>query len=131
MVLKSLKPFSDRHPSMLVCSAYNFYPKPILVTWLRDGEEITTDVSDTQVLSDGDFYYQIHSFLEFTPTSGETITCMVEHPSLTEPMFQHWGKRVLGRVYGICTMITCIYTCSACMIFEQSFMISLVQNLPQ
>ena len=100
--MKSVKPSSGRHPSMLVCSAYNFYPKQIFVTWLRDGEEITTDISDTQVLSDGDFYYQIHSFLEFTPTSGETITCMLEHPSLTEPMFQHWGERVIHVFIELC-----------------------------
>ncbi|KAM3864376.1 H-2 class II histocompatibility antigen, A-R alpha chain-like [Diretmus argenteus] len=41
-------------------------------------------------MSDGDGYYQIHSYLEYTPISGEKITCMVEHFSLTEPVLQVW-----------------------------------------
>ncbi len=77
---------------MLVCSAYNFYPKQIRVTWLRNGQEVTSDVSFTDAMSDGEWYYQIHSYLEHTPTAGEKITCMVEHLSLSEPVLHVWGK---------------------------------------
>ena len=52
---------------MLQCSSYNFYPKAIFVTWLRDGEETTSDVISYTELSDGDWYYQYHSYLEYTP----------------------------------------------------------------
>uniref|UniRef100_A0A4W5QQA2 Ig-like domain-containing protein n=1 Tax=Hucho hucho TaxID=62062 RepID=A0A4W5QQA2_9TELE len=34
-----------QYPAMLVCSAYNFYPKPIRVTWVKNGQEVTTDVT--------------------------------------------------------------------------------------
>ncbi|XP_034150251.1 H-2 class II histocompatibility antigen, A-S alpha chain isoform X2 [Esox lucius] len=86
---------SDRHPTMLKCSAYKFYPRKIRVTWLRDGQEVP--MSSTEELANGDWYYQIHSYLEFTPTPGEKISCMVEHPSLTEPMILHWANRNAGR----------------------------------
>ncbi|NP_001182463.1 MHC class II beta chain precursor [Oncorhynchus mykiss] len=88
--LSSVTPPSGRHPAMLMCSAYDFYPKPIRVTWLRDGREVKSDVTSTEELANGDWYYQIHSHLEYTPKSGEKISCMVEHISLTEPMMYHW-----------------------------------------
>ncbi|XP_034143218.1 rano class II histocompatibility antigen, D-1 beta chain-like [Esox lucius] len=88
--LRSVTPPSDRHPAMLICSAYSFYPKPISVSWLRDGHEIKSDVISTEELADRDWYYQIHSHLEYTPKSGEKISCMVEHISLPEPMVYDW-----------------------------------------
>nr|XP_046165743.1 H-2 class II histocompatibility antigen, I-E beta chain-like [Oncorhynchus gorbuscha] len=88
--LSSVTPPSGRHPAMLMCSAYDFYPKQIRVTWLRDGREVKSDVTSTEELANGDWYYQIHSHLEYTPKSGEKISCMVEHISLTEPMMYHW-----------------------------------------
>ncbi|XP_032394352.1 class II histocompatibility antigen, B-L beta chain [Etheostoma spectabile] len=81
---------SVKHPPMLVCSAYNFYPKQIRLTWLRNGQEVTSSVSFSEVMPDGDLYYQIHSYLEPTPTKGEKMTCMVEHLTLSEPMLQVW-----------------------------------------
>ncbi|KPP56627.1 MHC class II beta chain-like, partial [Scleropages formosus] len=41
-------------------------------------------------LYDGDWYHQIHSYLELTPTSGETIACQVQHSSLPKPKIYNW-----------------------------------------
>uniref|UniRef100_A0A8C9XZT8 Ig-like domain-containing protein n=1 Tax=Sander lucioperca TaxID=283035 RepID=A0A8C9XZT8_SANLU len=90
--LDSTAPFGGKHPAMLVCSVYDFYPKQIRVSWIRDGKEVTSDVTSTDELADGDWYYQIHSYLEYTPRSGEKISCMVEHASLREPLITQWGK---------------------------------------
>ncbi|XP_077401756.1 H-2 class II histocompatibility antigen, E-S beta chain-like [Vanacampus margaritifer] len=96
---KSVKPYvrihSERfpdngHTAALVCIAYDFYPKHIRVTWLRDGQEVTSDVTSTDELRDGDWYYQIHSHLVYTPKSGEKITCVVEHVSLDVPLRVDW-----------------------------------------
>ncbi|XP_069031318.1 H-2 class II histocompatibility antigen, E-S beta chain-like [Embiotoca jacksoni] len=81
---------SGRHPSMLVCSVYDFFPKQIQVSWLRDGQKITSDVTSTEELADGDWYYQVHSELEYTPRSGEKISCVVEHASLDKPLITDW-----------------------------------------
>ncbi|XP_062324531.1 H-2 class II histocompatibility antigen, E-S beta chain-like [Osmerus eperlanus] len=88
--LSSGSPSSGRHHAMLVCRAYDYYPKQIKVTWMRDGQEVTSDVTSTEELVDGDWYYQIHSQLEYTPKSGEKISCMVEHASLDKPIEEHW-----------------------------------------
>uniref|UniRef100_A0A4W6CHG3 Ig-like domain-containing protein n=1 Tax=Lates calcarifer TaxID=8187 RepID=A0A4W6CHG3_LATCA len=76
--------------SMLICSVYNFYPKQIRVTWLRDGKIVTADVTSTDELPNGNWLYQIHSYLEYTPRHGEKITCMVEHASLMRPKLYDW-----------------------------------------
>ncbi|XP_045062916.1 H-2 class II histocompatibility antigen, A-S beta chain isoform X2 [Coregonus clupeaformis] len=80
-------PSSD---SSLVCSVHFFYPKHIRVTWLRNGQEVTSDVTSTDVMANGHWSYQIQSYLKYTPTIGERITCMVEHISQTEPKFYDW-----------------------------------------
>lgn len=67
VVLKSVVPPAGHHPAMLVCSVFKFYPKQIKVSWFRNGQEVTSDVTSTEELEDGDWYYQIHSHLEYTP----------------------------------------------------------------
>uniref|UniRef100_A0A3Q3GWF0 HLA class II histocompatibility antigen, DQ beta 1 chain-like n=1 Tax=Labrus bergylta TaxID=56723 RepID=A0A3Q3GWF0_9LABR len=88
--LHSETPPTGGHPAMLVCSVYDFYPKMIKVSWHRDGKEVTTDVTSTDELADGDWYYQIHSHLEYTPRSGEKISCVVDHVSLDKPLVNVW-----------------------------------------
>ncbi|KAG7242234.1 hypothetical protein INR49_024280 [Caranx melampygus] len=94
--LRSVETEGGKHPAMLRCSVYNFYPKRIKVTWLRDGKTVTSDMTSTDELSNGNWLYQIHSYLEYTPRPGERITCMVEHASLKEPELHDWGERVTG-----------------------------------
>ncbi|KAK1876007.1 H-2 class II histocompatibility antigen I-A beta chain [Dissostichus eleginoides] len=81
---------SGSHPAMLVCSVYEFYPKLIKVSWIRNGQEVTSDVTSSEELADRDWYYQVHSHLEYTPRSGDKISCMVEHVSLGEPLVTAW-----------------------------------------
>ncbi|XP_051245004.1 rano class II histocompatibility antigen, A beta chain-like [Dicentrarchus labrax] len=99
-----------KHQPMLVCSAYNFYPKQIRMTWLRNGQEVTSAVSFSDALPDGEWYYQIHSYLEHTPTAGEIITCVVEHLTLSEPALHVWDPSLpaperVKIVVGLCGLI--------------------------
>ncbi|XP_061565960.1 H-2 class II histocompatibility antigen, E-S beta chain-like [Cololabis saira] len=88
--LRSTAPPPGQHPAMLVCSAYNFYPKNIKMTWFRDGQEVKASVSYTDELAGGNWYYQYHSHLEYTPRSGEKISCVVHHVSLKEALKIDW-----------------------------------------
>ncbi|XP_038134351.1 H-2 class II histocompatibility antigen, E-S beta chain-like isoform X1 [Cyprinodon tularosa] len=88
--LRSVKSEYSQHSHMLICSAFDFYPKQIKLTWLRDGKEDTSDVTCTDELPNGNWLYQLHTYLEFTPKPGEQISCMVEHASLREPKLYNW-----------------------------------------
>ncbi|XP_067251307.1 rano class II histocompatibility antigen, A beta chain-like isoform X1 [Chanodichthys erythropterus] len=94
VILSIVKQAGGRHPSVLMCSAYEFYPRQIKVSWLRDGKLMTSEVTSTMEMADGDWYYQIHSELEYTPKSGEKISCMVEHASSTQPMIYDWDPSI-------------------------------------
>ncbi|XP_056319098.1 H-2 class II histocompatibility antigen, E-S beta chain-like [Danio aesculapii] len=88
--LSSVTRAGGRHPAVLMCSAYDFYPPHIKISWLRDGKAVTSDVTSTEEMADGDWYYQIHSELEYSPKSGEKISCAVEHASSTKPIIYDW-----------------------------------------
>ncbi|XP_059404026.1 H-2 class II histocompatibility antigen, E-S beta chain-like [Carassius carassius] len=88
--LSSVMPGDSTHPALVKCSAYDFYPQPIKVYWLKDGVQVTSDVTSTEELPNGDWYYQIHTMLEYTPKSAEKISCVVEHASFTRPMIYDW-----------------------------------------
>lgn len=78
--------------------------------WLQNGQEVTSGVSSSEVMSDGDWYYQIHSYLEHTPTTGEKITCVVEHFTLSEPALHVWDPSLpvperIKIVVGLCGLM--------------------------
>ncbi len=98
VIIRSVRQARGKSPAMLICSAYDFYPKPIKLTWMRDDKEVTADVTSTEELADGDWYYQIHSHLEYFPKPGEKISCVVEHASSHKPMIYHWGKNTADTV---------------------------------
>ncbi|XP_037304366.2 rano class II histocompatibility antigen, A beta chain-like isoform X1 [Pungitius pungitius] len=76
----------------LVCSAYDFYPRHIQVAWLRDGQEVTSGVTSSEVLTNGNWTYLVHSYLRVTPGGRDRVTCKVEHVSLKEPKLRTWAE---------------------------------------
>uniref|UniRef100_A0A8C7X327 Ig-like domain-containing protein n=1 Tax=Oryzias sinensis TaxID=183150 RepID=A0A8C7X327_9TELE len=76
--VQSLEPSGGNHPAMLICSIYDFYPKKIKVSWLQDQEEVSSDVTSTAEMEDGDWFYQIHSYLEYTIHVLQKYSCVVE-----------------------------------------------------
>ncbi|XP_072237579.1 rano class II histocompatibility antigen, A beta chain-like [Leuresthes tenuis] len=98
------------HDIMLICSAYDFNPKYIKVMWLRNGQEVTEGVTISEVLSNEDWTYQVHSYLELTPDLQDGVSCVVEHATLREPKIYKWDSSLnwSDRGYisgGVCALL--------------------------
>uniref|UniRef100_A0A4W6BTG2 Ig-like domain-containing protein n=1 Tax=Lates calcarifer TaxID=8187 RepID=A0A4W6BTG2_LATCA len=83
---------------LLHCSVVGFFPQEVRVSWLRDGVEVTTDVSSTDVLANGDWSFQLHSYLELILKRGERVTCRVDHSSLKESLEVDWEYACLSQL---------------------------------
>ncbi|XP_029770245.1 class I histocompatibility antigen, F10 alpha chain-like, partial [Terrapene carolina triunguis] len=77
----------------LSCHARGFYPRPIHVSWVRDGEDILAETDSSGILPNDIHSYYTQSSLEISPQQedGHRYACRVEHSSLEEPVLV-WGK---------------------------------------
>ncbi|CAM4658400.1 class I histocompatibility antigen, F10 alpha chain isoform X1 [Caretta caretta] len=71
----------------LSCCARGFHPRPIHVSWVRDGEDILAEKDSSGILPNADGTYSTQSSLEISPEQedGHRYACRVEHSSLPEP----------------------------------------------
>ncbi|XP_039373758.1 class I histocompatibility antigen, F10 alpha chain-like [Mauremys reevesii] len=72
----------------LSCHARGFYPRPIHVSWVRDGEDILAETDSSGILPNADGTYYTQSSLEISPQQedGHRYACRVEHSSQGEPV---------------------------------------------
>uniref|UniRef100_A0A8C6TZP5 Ig-like domain-containing protein n=1 Tax=Neogobius melanostomus TaxID=47308 RepID=A0A8C6TZP5_9GOBI len=70
-------------PNTLVCRASGFYPAPVVFSWTRDRQNISSSsVSQAFPHSDGTFTQ--FSTIKLLPQEGEVYSCSLEHPALRE-----------------------------------------------
>ncbi|XP_071405847.1 T-cell surface glycoprotein CD1b-3-like isoform X2 [Pithys albifrons albifrons] len=83
------------HQLLLVCHVTAFYPRPISVAWLRDGQEVPpgSALNTSTVLPNADLTYQLRSILAVAPRDGHSYACRVRHRSLgTRSLLIPWGN---------------------------------------
>ncbi|XP_051741379.1 H-2 class II histocompatibility antigen, E-S beta chain-like [Ctenopharyngodon idella] len=120
--LSLVKPTGGSHPAVLMCSAYEFYPPHIKVSWLRDGKVMTSDVTSVMEMADGDWYYQIHSELAYISKPGEKISCMVKHASSAQHIIVDWDptlpdSEIIKVCIGVCGLVLGIIVVAAGLIY--------------
>nr|APP17996.1 MHC class I antigen [Anas platyrhynchos] len=74
----------------LSCRAHGFYPRPISISWLKDGmvQEQETQRGSTVPNSDGT--YHIWATIDVVPGDKDKYQCRVEHASLPQPGLFSW-----------------------------------------
>ncbi|XP_059570139.1 antigen-presenting glycoprotein CD1d2-like [Alligator mississippiensis] len=84
VVFAQQPPVAPELPLMLVCWVTGFYPQPIHVAWLQDGEEVPPGpgLSSSGLLPNADLTYQLRIVLAIDPSAGHHYACHVEHSSL-------------------------------------------------
>uniref|UniRef100_A0A8C3F377 Ig-like domain-containing protein n=1 Tax=Chrysemys picta bellii TaxID=8478 RepID=A0A8C3F377_CHRPI len=77
-------------PNILICFADKFSPPTLSVTWLKNGQEVTKGVYETDFYPRPDNSFRKFSYLPFLPSQGDFYDCRVEHGGLAETFTKHW-----------------------------------------
>ncbi|NXR46186.1 CD1D protein, partial [Hippolais icterina] len=89
---------------LLVCHVTGFYPRPISVAWLRDGQEVPPGpaLNTSTILPNADLTYQLRSVLAVAPRDGHSYVCRVRHHSLgTRSLLIPWGNSEVVPITGL------------------------------
>uniref|UniRef100_A0A8C0H4M9 Ig-like domain-containing protein n=1 Tax=Chelonoidis abingdonii TaxID=106734 RepID=A0A8C0H4M9_CHEAB len=81
-------------PVLLVCRVTGFYPRPVRLAWLQDGEEVVPGwrLNSSGILPNADLTYQLRSSLSVGPGDGHSYACQVQHSSLGgQSLLIPWG----------------------------------------
>lgn len=90
VTLLSSGPVELGEPNVLICFIDKFSPPVVNVRWLKNGEPVTTGVSETVFLPRKDQLFRKFHYLPFLPSNEDYYDCEVEHLGLERPLLKHW-----------------------------------------
>ncbi|KAM9446655.1 DLA class I histocompatibility antigen, A9/A9 alpha chain-like isoform 1-T2 [Clarias gariepinus] len=78
----------------VVCHATGFFPKPLNITWQKDGEDVHEDVELRETLPNQDGSFQKRSILKVPAEElhKHNYTCVVQHSSLEKELVREVPK---------------------------------------
>ncbi|KAM9446964.1 BOLA class I histocompatibility antigen, alpha chain BL3-7-like isoform 2-T4 [Clarias gariepinus] len=78
----------------VVCHATGFFPKAVMITWQKDGEDVHEDVELRETLHNQDGSFQRRSILKVPAEELQkhTYTCVVQHSSLEKELVREVPK---------------------------------------
>ncbi|XP_072213924.1 class I histocompatibility antigen, F10 alpha chain-like [Excalfactoria chinensis] len=95
----------------LPCHAHGFYPRPIAVSWVKDGAVLGQDTHSGGIVPNSDGTYHTWVTIEALLGDGDKYQCRVEHASLPQPGLYSWERpqsNVLPIVLGVVVAIVVI-----------------------
>ncbi|XP_051483533.1 T-cell surface glycoprotein CD1b-3-like [Apus apus] len=93
---------------LLLCRVTGFYPRPLSLAWLRDGQEVPPGpaLSTSTALPNADLTYQLRSTLAVPAGDGHSYACRVRHRSLgTRSLLLPWGSHRAAPAVGIAVAV--------------------------
>ncbi|XP_007483700.2 deleted in malignant brain tumors 1 protein-like [Monodelphis domestica] len=102
------EPVEAEEPNLLICHIDKFSPPVINVTWLRNGQSVTTGIDETVFLPRDDYSFHKFHYLTFFPSNDDVYDCVVEHWGLEKPLFKHWEPEMLTPPSEIMETIVCV-----------------------
>uniref|UniRef100_A0A7N5K040 Major histocompatibility complex, class II, DR alpha n=1 Tax=Ailuropoda melanoleuca TaxID=9646 RepID=A0A7N5K040_AILME len=94
-------------PNTLICFIDKFSPPVINVTWLRNGNPVTTGVSETVFLPREDHLFRKFHYLPFLPSADDVYDCKVEHWGLDKPLLKHWEPEIATPMSELTETVVC------------------------
>ncbi|XP_032533592.1 HLA class II histocompatibility antigen, DM beta chain [Chiroxiphia lanceolata] len=93
-------PGNAQTPLVLTCHVWGFYPPELSLAWLRNGVVLEPQgpPGPPPIIPMGDWSYRSEGTLEVTPEPGDTFTCLVQHPSLKQPLLEDWAPGLSPRL---------------------------------
>ncbi|KAI4903914.1 hypothetical protein NFI96_028717 [Prochilodus magdalenae] len=91
--------FQKDSSSPVVCHATGFYPKPVMISWKKNGEDLDEGVEIRETVPNQDGTFQKRSILTVSPEELDRnqYTCIIQHSSLEKEMvLQVSDRRVLS-----------------------------------
>ncbi|XP_072213890.1 class I histocompatibility antigen, F10 alpha chain-like isoform X2 [Excalfactoria chinensis] len=76
----------------LSCRAHGFYPRPIAVSWVKDGAVLGQDTHSGGIVPNSDGTYHTWVTIDALPGDGDKYQCRVEHASLPQPGLYSWER---------------------------------------
>ncbi|XP_053149205.1 HLA class II histocompatibility antigen, DR alpha chain-like [Hemicordylus capensis] len=80
-------------PNVLVCFVDQFFPPLLNITWLKNGEEVSQGVTDTDFFPSADNAFRKFSYLAFVPQHGDVYVCQVDHWGLPQSLAKLWHSK--------------------------------------
>ncbi|KAG7318644.1 hypothetical protein KOW79_018399 [Hemibagrus wyckioides] len=86
----------------VVCHATGFFPKEVMISWRKDGEDVNEDVELRETLPNQDGSFQKRSILKVPAEDLQkhTYTCVIQHSSLKEELVLNVNKQQITKERG-------------------------------
>nr|CAD87795.1 novel MHCII alpha chain protein [Danio rerio] len=75
----------------LICHVTGFFPPPVNVSWTKNNDIVSEEISFSQYRENSDGTFNMFSALKFTPAEGDIYSCTVKHRSIQgQPNTKTW-----------------------------------------
>ncbi|KAK3514327.1 hypothetical protein QTP70_014384 [Hemibagrus guttatus] len=107
----------------VVCHATGFFPKEVMISWMKDGEDVNEDVEVRETLPNQDGSFQKRSILKVPAEELQkhTYTCVIQHSSLKEELVLEVpkGGGLMAIIVGVVVALVLVAVVAGIMVWKK------------